>query len=302
MKKFIIILPLLLTFNCLFNEAVKQENKTLTIKKIETIIENIDYSYWNTSNSNNSLYYNFYIYYNENDIEINDIEYCKLKDMNDRNWTINLNEYFDSEDKYIGGYFRFYDNDISNNGSVLMLKDLRIIIKLKNNIVNYDLNIDSPTNPNNENSNSEYLFVYNEDYKGRINKNYIYAIKRSEILNKEKKENNIKIEFIIDDKRVKTGKIWFYNKENKYSAYSKTMFVNEYSGEIANFINNGKIFNTDGNINILNIKNEEIQYKNNSKFEDITYCHIMLSDDIYDNKKHSKKDPLYRSISEKIVF
>lgn len=303
MKKIAILMLAVFAFSCLSSQNTKettnQDNKKISIKKIEVLIDNIDSSFWKKKMEDQSLYYNFYIYYNEPDLTANDIAFCNVSSVFDIKWTIDLNEYFNPESNYIGGIGRWYDSKISNNGSVLGIKDLKVSIKLKNNyILNYNLSLNGP-----DEYNSVYSNVYNEDYKGEKNGSYISAIKRAKIINKEKLENSLKIEFSVDDIRVNTGEIWLYNKDNQYIGEARNSFINVYSREISDYLNNGKVLNTSGEVNIINLKRENIEYDNEKfKFEDINYTHVVLKDTAYKYENNLLKNTVYRSISERIVF
>ena len=114
--------------------------------------------------------------------------------------------------------------------------------------------------------------------------------------------NYIFVEFLVNDSNVVNGDLWLYDKDYNSIADTKIGFLNEYSIEIANYLNDGNFFNKDNKLNIIKINSDDLIFSNNKKFEDITNCLIMLNYGLKNNDLSGEKKYIFRSLSARSFF
>jgi hypothetical protein len=267
--------------------------KSIIISKVESVVENIDLSFWSSDfKYKRSCGISFFIYF-EGDIQREDLQSCEVHNRYS-NWTINLDNCFIKSSKSIGTYVRYYDTNLSKNFSVMTIGEYKVVLKPKyGNVINYTFIVSAPGSKKNEG----YEFVYNKDYHGIKNVKFIQSLDRANIEYFEKIKEYFFIDFNINDERVSNGYVWFYDRNDKYIGTSK-FFVNNFSKEVNSILNNGTNFFKNGRTNKLIISENDINFSKDAKLNDVYKIRIALTDG-YQYFETQNKDKIdYRSISK----
>lgn len=271
-----------------------KEEQNIKITNVGWVYENIGEGFGEVKKG---CYANFWISY-EGEIEREDIDYVEIccinnSDFDGNYWRVSLSEeYFNKEAKRIGGWIRRYNGD---NISVMPVGKFEIIIKLKNeDIITKEINITLPGKTTTDGKsyiyNQEDCFINFEEYEKNLN--------RAEITQKNINyfDENIKIEYNVNDTRVYNGEVIFYDADNNYVA--KTSRFKNLSDNTLNVSS----FYISGKNNCIEFSKDDIEFVTGKTFNSIEKCHIIL----YDGWQYGeyKKDNMfdYRSISDEAVF
>jgi hypothetical protein len=284
----------MIAFLFLFSCSQVETKKTVSIKSIGWVSENIDLSFWSTARTDNQhSFYDFWISYNE-DLSLSEIEYARIYSAGGRYWTIPLtSDYFNISKKYIGGITRFYSSTTTN---YLPLTGLKFEIKLKNG-ESGSLVKDFPA-PGSTNA-SVFLYQYSEDYSSP-NSDFSTMVKRAVINSSSitQASSTLSIQFSTDDSKVYNGWIGFYDSSDNYLGYSKS-FKDSNGNLVSSIIST---LNTNGSLNTVNLSDSDISFQSGCSFSQISKFIVVLTDgNQYTSQgKYSAYD--CRSISAKTSF
>ncbi|HBD96186.1 MAG: hypothetical protein A2015_08955 [Spirochaetes bacterium GWF1_31_7] len=262
-------LALLLVF--LSCSEPKVDRKTVSIVKINWIIQNIDTSYWIEYNENAStLIYLTGMKLSGDPIKAGEIEHIKLVDTEfNYYWKFEVEKYFDEERQIIRNKrFSYKENVFPTN--------LRYEIKLKSGyIASYDFIVPAPGSKENNGN----KFLYNEEGYG-INSYYVQTLKRPEIkkfqINKDTKQ--YLIEFTIDDAMAFSGMIDFINKDGNIVAYYKNYFRAFSTSTIDSVINKGNYLYNDNTPNTIILSDNDISFYDGYSFDSIHFVIVHVTD------------------------
>ena len=247
----------------------------ITISKVEYIIENIHPTFWGDKPDSSfpRLFYNFFIYINDFKNSINNVKEVGVEDPHGIYWVINLKK--NTSYGYIGGYVRFYNTALSETGSVLAMKNIKVIIITKDGQkIEYPISLPEPGKI--ETSEKSYLFV--ETYRGKLQNNYVQALKLGKISSAAiVDKNQLVLDFSIDDSRVFNGRVVLYDKKMNYLGESR-QFIIPFSKEILSTLNKGDNFFVDNQINHLTLNESQVAFEKGGKISKVKYINLWLTD------------------------
>ena len=247
----------------------------ITIDEVDFLVENIHPSFWAEATDPDSarLYFDFFIYVKDLKNVINQIKQVRVYDMYDSYWTLDLNDDIDLEEGDIGGYGRWNDGVMTENGSLLAVKNLRVeIITNNDELITKEFSIPEPGTIDSFGKS----FVYCETYRGRITGDHTLALKLGIINSAKLSKNGFTAKFAVNDARVANGQFVFYDRNKDYVGETP-FFLNKYSGEVIRSLNGGKNFNTSGS-NTMQIETSQIQWDDGKGPADICYALLYLRD------------------------
>jgi hypothetical protein len=281
----------------------KENNKKITITKVEWVVENIPASFWvSTATTKPTCCYGFCIYYDGDDISINDISSAKIYLPSSTSaWTITLSSStFDSQKKTIGNGGNFW---WSSNIHELPLGTLTAKVVLTNgNTASCEFMTHTPgrLDP------AGYQYAYTPEDATVNSSSYVPTLKRS--IPSSVTGDNVKgvssltVKFSITDSNAYNGYLWFYDSSNNYIGYSKR-FVDKTTGLPDPTLNNGSSLITTGTaLNIVTVQDSDIVYSGTETFADISRFSVVILDGVQFRSagKYSTYD--YRSRSALTSF
>ncbi|HYH01812.1 MAG TPA: hypothetical protein VEC37_01815 [Bacillota bacterium] len=260
----------------LYAEATSSQS--LKIKKIDFYIDNLHPLFYDTPkvnpNSQPRLYYNFYIYIDNLQNHISNIKEVQIQNGFGIYWRIDHKSEVNLVWGYIGSSSGWFDTVTSNNSAVLSIQDLKAVIIMNDGTVIEEVfSIPEPgaLKPDTKG------FVFADTYRGKMDDNYVPALKYGSIQRVQLKDDTFYIDFNINDSRVANGKLMLYDKKRNYIGESK-IFINVYSREILDGLNQGKAFYTDGTNNTVELTNYDIILEKGRKANQIKYVALKLMD------------------------
>jgi hypothetical protein len=275
------------------------ENKKITITKVDWVIENIPASYWsNTSTAKPTCCYEFWIYYDGDDISISDISSAKIYAPSmSSTWTIPLSSStFDSQKKVIGNGGNFYWN--TNINAIPIGTVTAKVVLTNGNTASCEFVTHTPgrIDP------LYYNYTYTEDITG-LSSAYVPALKRAipgSGVN-IKATSSLTVKFSITDSNAYNGYLWFYDSSNTYVGYSKR-FVNTTTGDTESCLNNGSALIKTGTQNSVTINDSDITYSGTKTFNDISRFSVLILDGAQFTSAGNYSSYDYRSRSELAGF
>jgi hypothetical protein len=272
-----ILLMSVITIIILVSCTSPSENLAIEITDIGWMYENIDYLFWTSPSYTASCYGQFFIYYTGSEITALNLQSVEMNHIySGRTWNFNLDPSNIDITNHCIGVFpnRFYSSYLSSNGSVFPIGPFLFTIILTNGN-ECTFTFDAPA-PGSLTSNSKQ-FIFNEDYSGTIDSNYIQTIKKATIGTRTKDASSIQINFTINDPLFYNGFIWFYDNSNTY--IGKTSYFRIIgTGALSTIINGGSTLYTDGNNNVVNLQSSNITFFSGYSFSQITKFAIVLTD------------------------
>ena len=279
----LVAVSLLIVISCGESPTTTESNKEPEITKASGwAIESIDPSFWTKrgDNSNATALRNFWIYASDPD-GIEDIIYVSVTDPGGTNWTLRDNDtgkdHYDDEGEFFGGWRRYYDTDQPN--AVILGQYTVLVRDSAGNEVTDTISVNSPG------TNSGSDFIYSENYTG-LTSGSIEMLKRATIIDVMKGQDDMTLQFQVDDSRVFNGFIWFYDDSTNYITWS---------GLIKNKVNEGVGFFKDGTTNTLKIQSSDLEL-GDFTFDNIKGIHLVLRDGIQFSPKENVYD--HRSVSQ----
>ncbi len=269
MKKINILISIVLLSFILFfitcDPIIEYNDKSITITGLGWYIENIDSTFWTGTPLSAHCFYDFFIQYDGN-ISLGDIEYARVYVVSDNYyWTIPLTpEYFNSQDKVIGGWYRFYDG---TNGNILPIGDLRAVVKIKKGKTSSF--VKTIPAPGSSTTNGKQYVYTPEDYSTGSS-SYTPMIRRATIGIRTINimTQAMEINFTVNDNLVYSGYVFLYDTNGDYVGYSKT-FRDETNGSITSIINSGAGLYINGDNNKLTISNPDVTLMTGKTFNEI---------------------------------
>jgi hypothetical protein len=262
------------------------------IKIIQWSMGNIPTAFW-TNGSGPSAVLNLYIYFESSILEASHLKTVTIRNSVDetRFWTYqgdSLASFFltlpGTEEKVLA-LENLFTSTISENSSVLFLGTYTVTVELQGG--ESDTEEIVLTAPNSlETGSYKYIFS-SEDYADTPTNDYVAMPKRATIssakLNPAK--TLITIKFSVDDDRIYSGWVNFYNQDGDFLGQLDDYFRNFSSGAIHPKLNAGISLNTDGTENILKVSLANIEKTAEFDLSDVTKVFVALSD----GKQHESK-------------
>jgi hypothetical protein len=250
------ILVILFLLNaCTQTPTSPTPNPTLSadIKTINWSMGNVPVSFWN-SDSKPSAVLNLYIYFQSTILEASHIKTVTIRNSVDQSrfWTYEDDEllpHFVTQSSTQEKYLRLenlYTTALSKNSSVLFLGTYTLTVELQNG--DSDTKAVVMTAPNSLEADG-FSYAYSpEDYAGTPLNTYVSLPKRATVISAKRNSAGtvITIKFSVDDEKVYSGWVNFYNQEGRFLGQSDGYFRNFYDGSIHPKLNAGKVFHTDG--------------------------------------------------------
>lgn len=267
----------------------------IRVQRIDYLIENIHPSYWAKNEESIQLFCNLFIYMDDLKNQLETIEQVAIFNKYNTKWELDLKKDFNLERGFLGGYLRLYDTILSQNSTLWSLSDLKLVFTLKNGKeVTKPFSIPVPgfAEPT-----AKSQYIYNENFRGRVLDSYVPALKMGVITSLEYRENAFKVSFTANDNRIANGYFAFYDKDKNYVGETPP-FTNWYSGEVADFLNQGKRFDITGKINNAEFGVASIQLGKRQKVSKIKYVQLCLTDGFQFAKSAVPNNYIYTSYSE----
>ena len=288
----LIIMLVLNTFGAVVLSADKKAE--ISITQIDYLIENIHPTYWAEYNADSErLFYNFFIYIDKLKDKIKKIKQARIYNVYGTYWELNLEKELDLKEGYLGGICDFSDTLLTENGSLLALKDLKVEITLTSGRkVEQTFSIAEPGSMTPTKG-----FIYSETYRGKITPDRVPALKLASIAAADRTNRRYRIRFSVNDSRVTGGSLWLLNQDKNYIGETKK-FINPYSSEVSPFINDGKTFYTDGTENRFECDESQLTLEEGNKAADIKYVLVHLNDGAQYADSQDPSNYNYDSISE----
>ncbi|HYH05242.1 MAG TPA: hypothetical protein VEC37_19290 [Bacillota bacterium] len=243
----------------------KTESQTeLQIKKIDYLVENIPSSVFGEDKRIPSLFFSIFIYIDDLRTQLSQIKRVYIVNKYDTEWELNLRKHVDLEEGYLGGYMRLFDELLSQNGSLLAIKDMKVVVELRNG-KQIKKTFSIPT-PGNLKPSSRVEFFYSPKYRGKRSETHIPVLQSGVIKNLEAVDHKFKCTFTVKDERITNGHIIFYDKKQNYLGQSLS-FVNRLIDENADFVNEGVKFHTNGQLNAVSLSPSDIRMLNHKKYQ-----------------------------------
>lgn len=276
----------------------EENSGNIKIKEVDYYLENIHPSYWDEGvMAKTSLFLNVYLYIDDLKAKIDTIQNIVLCDNQGSVWKLNPKDYCNLELGYLGGSTRLYDVKMSQNASLLSIKDWKVILELKDGgKVERVFSIPAPgeSQPNAKNE-----FAYTEKFRGAIGAGYIPALSLAKVSSKEYKNNHFKFTFSVKDRRVVNGSIVFLDKNKRYLGET-VLFINGYTKENVDFVNDGQTFSNDGQTNTVHLLPADLRLEGKQKISKIKYLQVCLIDGGQFKNNQEQSNFYYQSLSELI--
>ena len=271
----------------------------ITITRVGWVIENIPTTFWTSNAPSSTCFYNWFVYYEGDDISLSDIQSARIYTTNGYWNLIPTSNFFDGTNKMIGGWAR----NCWKDDHIVPIGAFRVEIVLTNGYTAPPYNTtfpapgDTVTNGNN--------YVYTEDYTPLpAPSDYTPMIKRATILpgyTIDDTTKEITIEFNVDDTLVYNGLVCLFDSsgyEIGYTGYFRNFETGDLDTALIDQLNNTGAPNTN-TINISDIDNE-INYHTGKTFNDIDEFMIILTD----GKQYEFQSASYdcRSFTERTTF
>lgn len=268
------------------------------------VIENVDYSidnihpgFWGGKFNPNTprLVIAFYIYIKDLANCLGNIKDIKVYDANGlAPWAIPLQDNVDENMQFIGGGTNFYDETLSNNGTVLCLKDYRVEVQTKDGVkVAKTFTVYEPG----KHEDTAKKYVYSEDYRGQKNDSYVEALQWGKIVSAVYQKGTFEVQFTVNDSRTANVKMQFLDKDKNYLGETRWL-VNSFSKEVFASLNDGEQFYCDGQPNQVEIENNEILVQKSKNITKTKFVVLITKDG---NQYSDAKDPSdfnFRAYSE----
>lgn len=223
--------------------------------KIVICFDDIPRSFWKNQNNYGTMFLNCFLLDGSNTLTRKVIKEMRVYDPYGSNWVITPDVF----KLRIGNWGNFYSTKYSFDGSVLPLGEYIIEIIDTDGLV-YRREIELSDFSGNITSNSS--FIYSSDYTGKTRHGYIKSIDRPIITRFQVNNDNVILDFKINDLRVKNAGISFYDESKKYIG-SYEFFYNAFSDQIRKEVNNGDVLFIDGSINKIILNSRNIRFEEN---------------------------------------
>jgi hypothetical protein len=266
--------------------AANSSGNAIEIESIDYVVENIHPRYWqgDFNPKEPRLFITFYIYIKNLENCIDSIKKVEVYDSSGNPWTINLDKNTDDSMRFIGAGTRFFDETLSNSGSVLYINNYRVVITTKENEkISESFSVCEPG----QKEGSAKKFLFNEDYRGQKNNSYIEALSWGKIDSAIYRKGTFDVNFSVNDRRVFNARLEFYDKNKKYLGATR-WFINSHSKEILDSLNNGNNFHTDGQINNVQVINQEIEVEKSKNIKKTKFIVLITKDG---NQYANSEDP-----------
>jgi hypothetical protein len=254
------------------------------IERVNWSIGNIPANFWQ-GGSGPAVVLNLYVYLESTVLEATDIKSISIRNSIDetRSWSYEASDIpinffiLDDEKKYLK-LENIYSSAISDNSSVLFLGTYTVTVELQSG--ESDTEEIKMTAPNSLEAGS-YRYTYStEDYDGTPPNDYVALPKRANVTARLNPANSVlTINFSVDDERVYSGWVNFYNQEGVFLGQLGGYFRDFSDGSIHPKLNTGDSFNTSGAENTLKVNLGDLdKAANDFKLSDIAKVFVALSD------------------------
>jgi hypothetical protein len=256
--------------------AANSPAKTIEIDSVDYMIENINPLYWQDVSNLKvpRIFITFYIYINNLENCIDTIKKVEVYDSSDKPWIMDLKKNTDASMRYIGGGTRFFDTTLSLTGSVLFLNNYQVVITTKDNEkIIKPFTICEPG----QKEGSTKRFLFSADYRGQKDDSYVEALRWGKISSAAYQNGTFDVDFTINDERTSNARMEFYDQKKNYLG-ATPWFVNSFSKETIDSLNNGGKLHTEGQMNHLQIMNNEIMVNKSKKISKTKYVVLITKD------------------------
>ncbi|HOJ78620.1 MAG TPA: hypothetical protein PLZ08_11195 [Bacillota bacterium] len=271
-------------------------NTDIKISKIEYLVNSFHPSYFGLDEDSSvpRLFLNVYVTINNLNKNIKSIKEVKFTDSLDNSYVINLKE----QTKNIKNDFIriIYVNTKLSEKSALLPTKYKVTITTKDDqVIEEQFSVAEPGS-NNANNKS---YLYNEAYRGKVDKDYFQALKMGTIKAARIENKTITIDFLVNEPRAFNGLIVFFDKKRNYIGESR-LFKTAFSGEILNSLNNGEGFYINNKNNQIILTEAQINFEKGKKLSSVKYVMLMLTDGA--QYANSDKPDLYDYASRSPLF
>lgn len=271
-------------------------NNDIKIRKIDYLVNSYHSSYFGLDEDSNvpRLFLNVFITIDDLSKNIKFIKEVKFTDALDNSFVINLKEQTKNIKHNFISFF-YLNNKLSEKSALLPTKYKITITTKDGQVIEEQLSLAEPGS--NTANNKSYL--YNEAYRGKVEKDYFQVLKRGTIKSAVIDNKTITVDFLVDEPRVFNGLIVFLDKKRNYIGESR-FFKTAFSGEILIALNNGEAFYINNKNNQIVLNEAQITFEKGKKLANAKYVMLMLTDGA--QYANSDKPDSYNYISRSQLF
>lgn len=264
------------------NEGINTEYQ---IDSVEYVIENVHASFWRAPKKNldemETAYIDFYVNF-EGDITAEDIFCITIYDCNGGSWKhedpIEIKENF--RETTSENYYKFsncWDSKCSKYGSCLLIGEYVAEVQLINGeVLEHPFEVSAPGMLDSNN----FTHLYNEDFEFAFNPSPRFGpmLKRANVSSfvYDKSNKQMIVNFAINDSRVYTGEIDFYDFNKSYVGSLKSDLIEDKT--VTSVLNEGEVFYNNGKVNVVIFDKDDINFASGKSLDDIENVVIYLKD------------------------
>jgi hypothetical protein len=261
--------------------------------QIQFIFEDIHPSFF-SKETKGTMFLNVFIYYKGPRLQSKDVKEIRLLDDEGMLWTTSP----EVNRTYIGGWLRFNTGNYSINESVLRIRQYTVQIVMHDGHV-HKLEFD-PTDPESGRGNIRG-YVYSTDYQGYKGDSHVQCLHRAQIKQFEIQDHQVHLSFAVNDRRVESGQIAFYDKAKRYIGET-AVFMNTYSLEYRRWLNKGAALFADGADNQVEIPLSDLSIEEGRSASEIEYANVVLSDSADWMEAPTRSETVFESRSEMVLL
>ncbi|MFW6312716.1 MAG: hypothetical protein ACOC2N_02400 [Spirochaetota bacterium] len=244
------------------------------IARVEGVYENIDPTFWSPDSSRRdySLFLNLWVYLDvDPSSRVQPVD-VRVYDWLNNFWTLELRDVGYHSGEPIGGWIRLRDDYMSDNGSMLALRGMRVRVELTDGTT-----IEKPLAfPPPAASTVDERFLVSEDYRGELTRDHAFALERASVVSADLDQASLRVVFDSVDRRVTNGQILLLSADRELLAESED-FYNNVSREPRSILNGGTRLRT-GEENWIAVDLRDLSWTREVAPSEIQYVYLKLRD------------------------
>jgi hypothetical protein len=241
---------------------------------VDALYENISPSFWPPGSAERgfSLFLNLWIHLDADAGFRGSIREVRVYDPFDNYWTLEAGIRAVREGEPVGGWLRLRDGFMSDNGSMLALRGMRLHIELSDGtLVTEPLAFPPPAS-----STPNERFLVSETYRGELTADHAFALARAQIIAARLDADTIRAELGPVDRRATNGRLVLLSADRRVLAESPA-FYNDVSREPRRFLNGGTRLRSDAP-NIVSLPLSELVWVPGATPVEARYVYVKLRD------------------------
>lgn len=254
--------------------GVEPADAPVVVDRVEALYENIAESFWaaGAPERSYSLFLNLWIYVDVAADYRATIETARVYDTFENFWTLVVDRDAIARGEPIGGWIRLRDNFMSDNGTMLALRGMRVVLELSDGtIVTEPLAFPPPAA-----STPRERFLVSEEYRGELSGDHAFALARAEIRGVTLNAASIDVVLGPVDRRATNGQVVLLSDARDLVGESPEFF-NDISREPRGFLNGGTRLRADEE-NVVRLSFNELVFVPGASISDARYVYVKLRD------------------------